>query len=326
MSRRQQVIRAIERTGPDYVPILFYNRDFEKSDLIVIDVVHHFQGPGKNLSEYGFVWKREDETMGQPKKALIVDWADMQALNWPDPYRADRFAQVAEIQQKLGDRYYVASLALTGFTIMTFLRGFAQTLADLVLDPDSLALLAARVFSFENEVILQCPKHGFQAVAFYDDWGDQNRLLISPDHWRSFFKPHYEKQFQLVHQCGLQVYFHSCGYIMDIIPDLIEIGVDMLNLSQPNLYDMAEVGRRFGGQVCFVCPVSYQTTSISGTRSDIFAAVADLIEHLGNYHGGVIGYIEEYHSIGLSEENYHHCVEAFQTLGNTAYLSRGGTR
>ncbi len=113
----------------------------------------------------------------------------------------------------------------------------------------------------------------------------------------------------------MHVYFHCCGQFLPIIPDLIEVGVDILNISQPNVYDIAELGRRFGGEVCFLCPVSYQTTSLSGTRDEIFADVQRLVDHLGSYNGGLIGYVEEYASIGLSQANYDAIVEAFETLG-----------
>lgn len=59
-------------------------------------------------------------------------------------------------------------------------------------------------------------------------------FIISPSLWRDFFRPRYKHQFELAHMYGLDVYFHSCGYIYDIIPDLIDIGVDLLNLGQPN--------------------------------------------------------------------------------------------
>ena len=111
------------------------------------------------------------------------------------------------------------------------------------------------------------------------------------------------------------VYFHSCGQILPLIPDLIEAGVDVLNISQPNLYAIPELGHRFGDQVCFICPVSYQTTSITGTREQIFDDVRNLVTCLGQNNGGLLGYVEEYHSIGLSEANYQACVEAFRTLG-----------
>ncbi len=315
MNRKTNVKKAIKFDNPEYVPILFYNKDKDKSDIIVIDVVHHFMGKDRNISEYGFIWEREDETMGQPKEELIKNWEDFEKLVFPDPYDTNRFSEVKNIMNKFPDRYYIASLALTGFTIMTFLRGFANTMEDFYSDPDKISALADKVFGFEEDVIKQLKAQGFDGVAFYDDWGDQNNLLISPKLWREFFKPRYKKQFDLCHQNGLDVYFHCCGFFYDIIPDFIEAGVDMMNISQPNLYDIKKLGGDFGGKVCFVCPISYQTTSISGTREDIFKEAKLLIDNLGKFNGGFIGYIEEYSSIGMSDENYKCCIEAFQTLG-----------
>jgi uroporphyrinogen decarboxylase len=302
---------------PDYVPILFFNKDKEKSDIILIDVINHFGGKKKDISEWGFEWKSHDKTMGQPTKALIRDWKDFKNFIKPDAFNKKRFDHVEKIRKRFGeDRYYIASLVLTGFTIMTFLRGFSNTLADLYSEPKKISKLADMVFSFEENIIKQLKEYRFDAVAFYDDWGTQDNLIISPEMWREFFKPRYEKQFKIAHQHGLDIYFHSCGYIYDIITDFIEIGVDMLNLSQPNIFDIKRLSKDFSGKVCFVCPVSYQTTSITGTKEDIYNEVQMLVDNLGNKNGGLIGYVEEYGSIGLSEDNYNHCINAFEEIGN----------
>lgn len=315
MTRREQVKKAIALQGPDYVPLLFISDQRDQSDIIIIDVIKHFLGKDKNISEWGFQWVRIDGTMGQPEKAIIENWRYLDKLAIPSASDPDRFSHVREIQKNFGDRYYIASLVLTGFTVMTFLRGFVNTLQDFYIDRDRIETLADIVFGFEEEVISLILEHRFNGVAFYDDWGTQNNLIISPSLWREFFKPRYKQQFELAHKYGLDVYFHSCGYIYDIIPDLIDIGVDLLNLGQPNLYDIAKLGREFGGKTCFVSPISYQTTAISGTKEDIYNEAKNLIEHLGCYKGGLIGYIEEYHTIGMSDENYKSCINAFRELG-----------
>jgi len=303
--------------SPDYVPILFFNKDKDQSDLIMIDVVRHFTGPHSDISEWGFRWDRTDETMGQPVEALIKDWDDYAKLTPPDPYDKERFSKVGETMARYGDEpYYLASLVLTGFTVMTFLRGFADTMEDFYAERENIEKLADMVFGFEEKIILQLKEYGFHGVAFFDDWGTQSGLLISPALWREFFKPRYKRLFDVAHRNGLDVYFHCCGSIREILPDFIEIGVDMLNLSQPNLFDMEKIGAEFGGKVCFVCPVSYQTTSISGTREDIYRDVKKLVDHLGAFNGGLIGYVEEYRSIGITDENYGYCVKAFRELGN----------
>jgi len=316
MTSKERVSRAVRFENPDRVPILYFNKDFEKSDMLMSDIVMHFMGPEKDTSEYGFKWERHDNTMGQPIDSLIKEYEDLDSYTFPDPADPRRFEKADEMMKKYGDdKYYIASLSLTGFTVMTFLRGFEETMVDLYTEPEDVAILADKVFKFEEEVIRQAANRGFSAVAFFDDWGTQSNLLISGKQWREFFKPRYKRQFDLCHELGMDVYFHCCGYILDIIPDFIEIGVDILNISQPNIFDIKQLGKDFGGKVCFICPVSYQTTSLSGTKDDIYADVKLLVDNLGNHSGGLIGYVEEYESIGLTDENYNHIVNAFMELG-----------
>lgn len=313
--RRDEVYKAIRRTGPAYVPIYFFNRDQDQSDIVAADVQFHFQGPAKDRSEWGFSWERLDETMGQPKSYLLREWSDLATLAAPPVAAPERFRAIPAFLDRYSDRFRLAALGLSGFTTMWCLRGFEQLMLDIALEPDKVQALAEIVFGFEMRVIAELPRYRFDAVAFFDDWGTQQGPLIAPATWRRLFKPYYVRQFAQVHALGMLVYFHSCGQILPMIPDLIEAGVDVLNISQPNLYSIPELGRRFGDQVCFICPVSYQTTSITGTRAQIFDDVRSLVTCLGQNNGGLLGYVEEYHSIGLSEANYQACVAAFRTLG-----------
>jgi uroporphyrinogen-III decarboxylase len=198
---------------------------------------------------------------------------------------------------------------------MWCLREFGDLVTDVALEPDKVEALADIVFGFEEELMTELPQRGFDGVAFFDDWGTQKNLIVSPKTWRARFKPRYGHQFDLAHRLGLHVYFHSCGQISTIIPDLIEAGVDILNISQPNLYDIPELARMYRDKVCFILPVSYQTTSLSGTRAEIFADVQLIMDSFDPRNGGLIGYVEEYHSMGMSQANYEACIEAFQVLG-----------
>lgn len=315
MKGKELVRRAVDLEYPSRIPILFFNRDKEKSDIVMIDVCHQYQGEDQDISEWGFQWEKCDDSMGQPLRPIIETMEDLENYRGPDPYDPERFRHTAEEMEKYPGQYYLASTGLSGFTIMTCLHGFAQVLEDMYIEEEFFHALADLVFGFEEQVILQLKDQGFHGVAFFDDWGTQNNLIISPDKWREVFKPRYARQFQMIHEQGMDVYFHCCGAIEAIIPDLIEIGVDMLNISQPNLFDIEELGEKYSGKICFVCPVSYQTTSINGTKEMIRSDVRALVENLGNHGGGLIGYIEDYRIMGMSEENYQACVEAFQTIG-----------
>jgi uroporphyrinogen decarboxylase len=219
-----------------------------------------------------------------------------------------------EIIEKNPDRYILGGLGITGFNMVTFIRGFENSMEDLYLERENIERLLDMVLEFETRVAENLCLNGVDCISFADDWGTQNSLMISPVLWREIFKPRLKKQFDLVHSYGKHVYFHSCGYIYDIIPDLIEIGADILNLNQPDIFGIERLGRDFGGKVCFNCPVDHQTVAIKGTREEIFDYVRRLNASLGCFSGGFIGYIEEYHCVGMSDENYRSIIEAFESL------------
>ena len=301
---------------PPRVPILFFNKDQERSDIRTTSYGEALDFPyrGTNRSEWGFLWERLDDTMGQPTDPPIPDWDRLADYRAPDPDAPGRYDHMASFVQQHGDRYLMGSLGISGFNLATFLRGFEDALTDLYLEPEKFEGILDMVLSFESRVIEHFADYGLDAVAFGDDWGTQQTLLVDPGLWREMFKPRYKRQFDLAHRKGLHVYFHCCGQIREIIPDLIDIGVDILNLNQPDIFGVESLGEEFAGRVCFNCPVDHQTVAINGDREQIFEYVGRLSRHLGSPDGGFIGYIEEYHSVGMSDENYRSIVEAFEAL------------
>lgn len=318
MTSKEIVKHAVEMKSPPRIPILFFNKYTERSDILSIgyDCAIDFPYKGTNRSEWGFEWVRVDATMGQPKNPPITAWAKLDSYIAPDPHAPGRFEHIPEFIENNKDRYLMADLVISGFNMVTFLRGFEATLEDLYLERGKIEELIDIVFGFEEEVIKHYGEYQFDAIRFGDDWGTQNSLMISPALWRDVFKPRYKEQFDLVHKQGMHVYFHCCGYIYDIIPDLIEIGVDILNLNQPDLFGIEKLGRDFGGKVCFNCPVDHQTIAITGTKAEIYDYVRSLKEYLGCFNGGYIGYIEEYSSVGMSDENFNSIVNAFSEIKN----------
>jgi hypothetical protein len=132
--------------------------------------------------------------------------------------------------------------------------------------------------------------------------------------WRELFKPRYARQFATAHELGLHTWYHCCGQFLEIMEDFHEIGVDVLNIAQPNVNDIPEVGRRLRGKQCFMMPISYQTVSIQGTPEEIYQEAERLFDLLSMSDGGFIGYVEEYGVMGMSAENYQACGEAFRRL------------
>jgi hypothetical protein len=170
------------------------------------------------------------------------------------------------------------------------------------------------VFAFENGIIDQAVQYPVDAVAFGDDWGTQQGLMIALDQWRALFKPRYAAQFERVRRAGKKVWFHSCGNVHAILGDLIDIGVDVIELLQPDVMGIERLAADFGGKVCFCCSVDHQRRAISGTREEIFGYARRLRDTLGAFNGGYIAYIEDYACLGMDEQHYQWIREAFHGL------------
>jgi uroporphyrinogen decarboxylase len=314
VTSREKVIRAVAMEGPSTLPLYFFNERKERSDIFQVDYAEarDFAHRGSERSEWGFVWERLDGTMGQPKEPPLASWDAFRGYEAPDPEAPGRFDEAAGFRDLHPDSYLIGSLGISGFNLVTFIRGFEGAMEDLYLERERIEALIDLVFGFEMSVIRRFGGHGLDAISFADDWGTQNALMISPALWRELFKERYRAQFDLVHSLGMSVYFHCCGQIREIIPDLIEIGADILNLNQPELFGVERLGAEFGGKVCFCCPVDHQTVAIRGDRREIFEYVRRLKASLGGPAGGLIGYIEEYGSVGMSRGNFQSIIDAFE--------------
>lgn len=309
--RRALVGDAIGFRKPERIPIWMFNRDPLDGDILAYDMTL----AAGEVTEWGYAWKTlGDGTMGQPEGAVLPDWSDVARFRRPDAADPRRLGKLGAYRDRAGDRYRLASLGITGFNLYTFLRGFENALTDFLVEPDNAAALLDDIMAFETRLIEIAAREGFDGVVFGDDWGTQQGLMISPGLWRELFKPRYRRQFEAAHRLGLHVWFHSCGNIGEMIPDLHEIGLDVMNISQPNVVDIAAVGRQLAGRQCFLVPISYQTVSISGTPSEIGAEAERLHRHLASPDGGFIGYVEDYTCMGMSETNYRACIDAFRRL------------
>ena len=94
--------------------------------------------------------------------------------------------------------------------------------------------------------------------------------------------------FERVHSDGAHVWMHLCGDISAILPDLVEIGLDVLNPVQPQAMNVHRLARDFGGKVCFNGGVDVQGTLVHGTPEEVKREVCDLLTLFGKYNGGYI--------------------------------------
>lgn len=142
-----------------------------------------------------------------------------------------------------------------------------------------------------------------------DDWGAQRSLLINPELWREVFKPLYRDYANIAHSHGKKLFMHSDGNILDIYPDLIEIGIDCLN---SQLFCMGvENLEQYAGQICFWGEIDRQHILPYGSLQDVEDAVKLVHKHLWK-RGGCIAQLE--FGPGASPENVYKAFETWDKL------------
>ena len=152
----------------------------------------------------------------------------------------------------------------------------------------------------------------YEGLHFGDDWGGQRSLLIRPEAWRRIFKPRYLTMFERMHAAGMDVWFHSDGYVNEIIGDLIEIGVDVINIQTAVVgYDW--IARNARGRVAFRTDIDRQQVLPFGPPAEVKEEVQRTFESCGTRHGGLIACGEVGPDVPI--ENIRAMYEAFREYG-----------
>jgi uroporphyrinogen decarboxylase len=163
-----------------------------------------------------------------------------------------------------------------------------NTLADLCAHEAEICRLCEALTEYVIGLVREWGKTSVSAIFLTDDWGSQTGIMISPSMWRKYFQAHYRRIFDEIHRFGKAVFFHSCGNIMAIIPDLIDSGVDVLDPIQPGAMDLNDVGRQFGGYISFSGAIDDQRLKTYAPQ-EVKDSVRRAIDVLGRPFGN--GYI-----------------------------------
>lgn len=175
------------------------------------------------------------------------------------------------------------------FERMQHLRGTENLLLDLACLDAEVSRLRDMVHDYFLRQLRLWMDTDVDAIHLHDDWGTQHSLLIAPALWRVFFKPLYKDYCDLAHCHGKYVVMHSDGFILDILPDLIEIGVDAIN-SQLFCMPIELLAERFGGKICFWGEIDRQYLLTRGSTEEIRQAVRRIAKaFLSEKKTGVVG-------------------------------------
>lgn len=172
------------------------------------------------------------------------------------------------------------------FTRPSILRGMDNLMMDMALRPEIAHLIIGKFTDFYCEDLTRALEATDGEIMFASEWSDfgmQDRLLMSIPMWREFVKPYLKRLVDVAHTGGIKYMVHSCGAIRELIPDMIEIGVDILDPIQVMAKGMEPEGlkRDFGGKIAFHGSLCTQSTLPFGTPDDVAQSVRDRIRVFG---------------------------------------------
>lgn len=228
------------------------------------------------------------EMVGHP----LADESKVPSYHAPDPSDPHRYEDARRLVQEYGKEYWIVGVTVTTiFETAWALRGYQQFLIDLILDPDLVETLLDIPFGFHLEAAKRLVEIGVDMIWIGDDVGSQNAMLISPELWRRFLKPRMARfiaELKALNQ-DLKIAYHSDGNILAIIPELIEVGVDVLNPIQPRCMDPERLKREFGDRLSFWGGIDIQHTLPFGSVESVRAEVQSRLEKVGKGGGFIIG-------------------------------------
>ncbi|HJW90995.1 MAG TPA: uroporphyrinogen decarboxylase family protein [Anaerolineales bacterium] len=240
--------------------------------------------------------------------------AEIEAFPWPDPDEYDYEAAALALQNFPPDKakgiklqYSLhkpgqsreASARSSGIWLPILcnvmdLFGIEETMLNLHLQPELVEATIAHLEDFTlkfSRRALEATHKYVDTVHWGDDFSTQRGLMISATHWRKFLKPTYRKIFDLIKSYGLRCWFHSCGTFRPVLPDLIDMGMDVWETVQVQCpgNEPEVLKREYGQDITFYGAISTQTTLPYGSEAEVRAEVRERIRVLGKGGGYICG-------------------------------------
>ncbi len=259
----------------------------------------YYQSAGEYTDEWGVGWHAVPYTTpfgtGYYTEMTRHPLADDRAIDTykpPDPSRTELYDEARRAIQEFHDEYWIVGVTVTTiFECAWALRGYEKLLMDFAINPELVEAILEIPYQYHLTAAKKLVEMGVDMIWVGDDVGTQRGMLISPAHWRKHLKPRMARFITSLKEINPQVKvaYHSDGNIYAIIPELIEIGLDVLNPIQPACIDPARLKKEFGRELCFWGSIDEQYTLPFGTASQVCEEVKERLRTIGKEGGLILG-------------------------------------
>ena len=319
MTSRERVRAALRKEPVDRVPVfMWFHRDTARrlgglleippsrvgeamgddvcqtwvnNNYAMEGITHERDGEG-HTDYWGIRWVKEgpfNQIASFPLAGASA--TDLLEYRFPVEHTEDLLARMHPVLEGAGDRFLGCDVSPCVFEMYWRLRGMEEAMVDLAAEPVLAEEMLRRCADFA--VLLSeeaCARFPLDWLWLGDDIASQQALMISPHLWRQRVKPHLARVTQVGARHGLPVAYHSCGAVREVIPDLIEIGITVLNPVQCGCPGMEplDLKREFGDRLSFMGGVDTQHLLPHGTVDEVRRATARLLEGMAADGGGYI--------------------------------------
>ena len=309
MNPRERVIAAISHQTPDKIP---YEISLTWQEREIVDKYLHENNldlvfdnhiitagycgnikevdgcPGYFKDEYGVLWNRNcaDKEIGVIDNLLLPE-PDLKNYTFPAIDEQSLRSIYSGLSEKSADQFVAGNISFTMFERAWSLRGMENLLMDMIENEEFVDELLDAILDIELKIMKIAFEYPMDGFLFGDDWGQQKGLIMGPNYWRRFIKPRMKILYQYAKQNNKFVMQHSCGDIEEIFPDLIEIGLDVYQTFQPEIYDMKKIKEKYGEKLAFWGGISTQRLLPFASPQEVRYVTRQTMEIMGK--GG--GYI-----------------------------------
>lgn len=240
---------------------------------------------------YGGIWRTDRHPLHLERPPL--DHATFTGYDFPKPekfFRPDWKEQACRTIAENPESFIVGNLGWGLFERSWNLRGFENILMDMLEKPAFFEDMLDRLLDLYLAFVEYTADLPIDGILFGDDWGDQRGVIIGPERWRRFIKPRWAKIYEAVHRHGKIVMHHSCGSVAEIMPDIIEIGIDVLESVQPEAagMDPYELKRKWGAEIVFWGGLGSQSIIPMGTPEQLTQEIRRLKTEMGRGGGYIL--------------------------------------
>lgn len=320
MTERENKLRAIRFETPEYIPMSFHingacYETYNPNDLFDLMEEHKFLFPdfkrpegefvptfaeiaqkGKPFTDdFSCIWTTaQNGITGTVTGHPLANWDNFKTYKKPNPEicmgigKIDWAEQEKSIKQANENGHFTGGGLRHGHTFLQLidLRGYENLMFDFVDEEENIFKLIDLVEEFNMYIVKKYLAMDVDMMGYAEDLGMQIGPMLSPDHFRKYIKPSYQRLMKPARDKGCLVHMHSDGDIRTLVDDIIDGGVEVINL-QDLVNGIDWIANKFKGKVCVDLDIDRQLITAMGTPKEIDELILKEVKTIGSKQGGL---------------------------------------